>query len=481
MKKHLQLLLGLLVVGSLLLAACGTPATPAAEEPAAEEPAVEEPAAEEPAGEPVTVRWFVGLGTGQQPEQLEAQEAVVAAFNDANDDIELVIEVVNNDVASDTLSTEIAAGNAPDIVGPVGVEGSNLFSGLFLDLQPLIDSTGYDLSDYDPATVEFYREPSGELTGLPFGVYPSFIYYNITLFDEAGLNYPPHKVGDPYVMPDGTEVEWNYDTVAEIAKLLTVDANGNDATSAAFDPDNIVQFGYHTQWTDPRGEATQFGAASFVDADGNAVIPENWRAYFHWAYESIWTDHFIPNDTYLNSDLLLSGNTFGSGNVAMVALHLWCHGCRTDADGNPTTDWDIAAMPAYNGTTTAKLHADTFKIMASSANPEEAFTVLSYLLDEAANDLLLVYGAMPARLSLQSDYFTTLDAAHPQSVDWQVAIDMLGYPDNPNHQSNMPNYARATERINEFQSLYRGTPDLDIDAELETLMADLQAIFDEAQ
>jgi multiple sugar transport system substrate-binding protein len=471
MKKHLQIMLGILVVGSLLLAACGVPATPVAEEPVAEEPVAEEPASTEP----VTVRWFVGLGTGQQPEQLEAQEAVVAAFNETHDDIELVLEVVNNDVASDTLSTEIAAGNAPDIVGPVGVEGSNLFTGLFLDLQPLIDSTGYDLSDYDPATVEFYREPSGELTGLPFGVYPSFIYYNTTLFDEAGLSYPPHAVGEPYVMPDGTEVEWTFDTLREIGMLLTVDSNGANATDPAFDPESIVQFGYHTQFTDPRGEATLFGAASFVDADGNAVIPENWSAYFNWAYTGIWTDHFIPNDSYLNSDLLLSGNAFGSGNAAMAHIHLWCHGCYAESD------FDIAVVPSYNGTTTAKLHADTFKIMASTANPEASFAVLSYLLDEAANDLLLVYGAMPARLSLQGDYFTTLDAAHPQGVDWQVAVDMLGYPDNPNHQSNMPNYARATERINEFQSLYRGTPGLDIAAELATLQTDLQAIFDEAQ
>ncbi|MEX2162040.1 MAG: extracellular solute-binding protein [Anaerolineales bacterium] len=456
MTKHSQILLGLLVVGSLLLAACGAAATPT------------------PSG-PVTIRWFVGLGTGQQPEQLEAQEAVVAEFNASHDDIELVLEVVNNDVASDTLSTEIAAGNAPDIVGPVGVAGSNLFTGLFLDLQPLIDSTNYDLSDYDPATVEFYRDPSGALTGLPFGVYPSFIYYNTTLFDEAGLNYPPHAVGEPYVMPDGTEVEWNYDTIREIGMLLTVDANGADATSPDFDPANIVQFGWHTQWTDPRGEATQFGAGNFVDADGNAVVPDQWADYYHWAYEGIWTDHFIPNDTYLNSDLLVQGNTFGSGHVAMVALHLWCHGCYSG------TDFNLAVMPANNGVTTAKLHADTFKIMASTQHPEQAFTVLSYLLDEAANDLLLVYGAMPARFSLQGDYFTTLDAAHAQGVDWDVAVAMLGYPDNPNHEANMPNFARAVERYNEFQSLYRGTEGVDIDAELARLVADLQAIFDSAE
>jgi len=235
-----------------------------------------------------------------------------------------------------------------------------------------------------------------------------------------------------------------------------------------------VQFGYHTQFTDARGEATQFGAASFVDGSGNAVIPDNWRAYFNFTNEAVWTDYWQPNNTYLNSDLLLAGNAFGSGNAAMAAIHLWCHGCYSGAD------FDIAVMPAYNGEVTAKLHADTFKIMDSSANKEAAFTVLSYLLDEGAPTLLIAYGGMPARQSLQADYFSTLDDAHEQQIDWDVAIEMLGYPDNPNHQSNMPNFARATERINEFQSLWRGTAGVDIDAELDALQTDLQAIFDEA-
>ncbi len=55
------------------------------------------------------------------------------------------------------------------------------------------------------------------------------------MFDEAGLNYPPATYGEPYVMPDGTEVEWSFETLTELAKFLTVDANGADATMDEFD------------------------------------------------------------------------------------------------------------------------------------------------------------------------------------------------------------------------------------------------------
>jgi len=43
----------------------------------------------------VTIRWFVGLGTGSRPDQQDAQKAVVEAFNASQDKIKLVLEVAN--------------------------------------------------------------------------------------------------------------------------------------------------------------------------------------------------------------------------------------------------------------------------------------------------------------------------------------------------------------------------------------------------
>lgn len=79
----------------------------------------------------------------------------------------------------------------------------------------------------------------GELDAS-IGAFPSLVppggdgyyalYYNQALFDEAGLDYPPQ--------------EWTWEEFIDLAKLLTVDANGNDATSPEFDPELVVQFGY---------------------------------------------------------------------------------------------------------------------------------------------------------------------------------------------------------------------------------------------
>ena len=56
---------------------------------------------------------------------------------------------------------------------------------------------------------------------------------------------------------------------------------------------------------------------------------------------------------------------------------------------------------------------------------------------------------------------------------------MLAFPDVPNHQSWVPNYAKAKAAWQAFQNKYRTTAGVDIDEELDTLKTTLQGIFDE--
>jgi len=503
-KSRFVWLLSLLVILALALAACGgSTAEPAADSSASSDTAVEEAApaeeaapseaaapaeeaavpteeampVEEPADTaasadgPIEIRWFIGLGAGGNPEEIEKENAFAEKFNAAyGDQYKLVLDIVQNETAYDVLKTQIASGDVPDIVGPVGVRGMYSFEGAWLDMSPFIEAANMDLSDFNPALVEFYQFEGQGQVGLPFAVYPSALWYNKDLFDEAGLEYPPHEWGAPYA--DGSE--WNFDKLRELAMILTVDANGNDATMDGFDPDNTVQFGYHPMWTDIRGQWTFFGAGSFADADGNAVMPEVWREAAHWAYDAMWTDHFWPNDNYVNSDLLAQGNTFGSGNVAMNPNHTWYTCCFEGVN------WDVAAIPSYNGNMTAKLHADTFGIMKATKNPEAAFAVYSLFMGEFAPDLVEIYGAFPGRTSLQESAMAKMAESYPDA-DLQVFVDALNYPDNPNHESGMPNFLKASDVYGTFGALYQSTPDLDLDAEIDKLIGELQTVFDEVK
>ena len=219
---------------ALVLAACGGGGG-TSQEPAGSEPAGSEPAGSEaPSGEVVEIRWYCCLGAGDNAEtQVPTEERIVEEFNASHDNIELVLEVVDYDSAYDALAVQIAGGNAPDILGPVGGTGAAAFEGQWLDLTDLIESTGHDLSQYSEGSVEFYQVEGQGQVGLPFAIFPSMVYYQRSMFDEADLEYPPQTYGDPYVL-DGEEVEWDFDTFREVAKRLTVDVNGNDASSAEF-------------------------------------------------------------------------------------------------------------------------------------------------------------------------------------------------------------------------------------------------------
>ncbi len=424
------------------------------------------------------VNWFVGLGTGTQPNQIDVQNKVVADFNASQSAIELKINIAaSNQVAPDALSTLIAAGTAPDIIGPVGFDGSNQFAGQWLDLQPYVDKAKYDLGQFPENLVNLYVTGDQGLLGIPFAVYPGMIFVDKDLFDEADLAYPPAKFGDKYML-DGAEVEWSWDTLATIAKILTVDANGNDATSADFDPSKIVQFGFNHQWGTQRADFSTFGGAPVIDeATGKVVIPENWRAEAEWVYNGIWKDHFIPTATYDASDLL-KPSAFASGKVAMSRTPFWYTCCLGDLKGN----WDLAVTPSYNGTYFAPADADTFRIYKGTKNPDAAFTVLQYLLGEGAGDLLAAYGAYPARPDLQAAAIDKQKATYPSVENWDAVAPSLEYATVPHHESFYPNYAKGQQRFNDFRTLMYGDTGetMDVKAELDKLQSDLQAIVDAA-
>jgi len=430
----------------------------------------------------IVVTWFVGLGTGGNPEQVTAQEQVVADFNASQDAIELVLTVVPFESGRDTLSTLIAAGTSPDIVGPVGVGGGNAFEDQWADLNPLIEATGYDLSAFDPALVELYQTADGEQIGIPFAVFPSVTYYNIGLFDEAGLNYPPSSYDEMYVMPDGTEVVWNYETISEVAKILTVDSSGNDATMDEFDKGDVVQFGMIFQWAGMRLMWTDLQPEDFYDEVANTIaIPESWKVGSEWLQEAIWETGYYPNQTYQNSEAFTGGGgAFSTGNVAMSISPLWYTCCLGDSIGN--FEWDMGIVPqSFDGEFHVATDADTFRLTKGSANPEAAFTALSYLLNEGVPTLAPVYGAFPARPEYQQAFIDSKAAQYPAVQNWEVAAEGLAFnnPGNMHHEANFPNWQQGNDRIQAFYSLLVGETggEIDVRAELDTLEADLNSII----
>ncbi|MCI0395669.1 MAG: extracellular solute-binding protein [Chloroflexi bacterium] len=511
--KRLVYILSVLLVLSIVLAACGgggagtTPQAtepteaeePEGEEPEAEEPEAEapteeameeepteEPEAAEPTGDRVQIRWFVGLGTGTDPGQIEVQEEVVQDFNDSQEEIELVLEVVPFDAARDALSTQIASGNGPDIVGPVGWGGSNDFFGQWLDLAAFIEQTGFDTSVYDPALVDLFQTEEGQV-GLPFAVFPAAAYYVPAYFDEIGLAYPPQAYGEEYEL-DGEAVEWNWDTFTEVSKRLTLDVNGLNPTEDGFDATQIVQVGYSAQWQQHPYYMGSYraGAADIVEGDApgsySVAIPDSWKEANQWYYDAMWGDQpFTATGPLAAAPEFGNGNLFNSGKAAMAITPLWYTCCLAEFR-DAGFEFQVGALPVgADGEVHGRVDADTFRIWKGTANPEEAFTVLTYLLTTGADKLLPTYGAMPAIPEKTDAFFEAKSADYPfvTPESWDVFVAGLAYPDIPSAEQWQPNSTEAFARAQTFWDLMLNTPpdEFDFDAEWQKMIDDLNVIY----
>jgi multiple sugar transport system substrate-binding protein len=432
------------------------------------------------------IRWFIGLGTGTAANQLPLEQNVVDTFNAdaarAKDNIFLQMEVVPYDSAKDTILTEIAAGNGPDIVGPVGWAGSSALHGNWADLKAEIAKIPDVTKQFDPALLKSFETSEGQV-GLPFAVYPSNIYYNTALFDQAGLSYPPAKYGDKYTL-DGKPVAWNWATLKTVAQRLTVDSNGKNSLDAAFDATKIVQYGFSWNFeTQPSYVgAFQCNGQSYLAKDGkSAQLPDCWKAAWQWTYDGTWGKNpFIPNAPVIASADFGSGNAFNSGKVAMIDQPVWYTCCMA-----AVTTWDIGAMPvSADGKVAGRIDADTFRILKSTKNLDAAFSVLTYLVTTGVQPLIIgtatvqpAYGALPARSADFASWLALKKTSFPQVKNWQLISDSLSYPDAPSAEAYMPNFNEAWLRGQTFYNLLASTGGLDLTKEEATFLTDLQAIF----
>jgi multiple sugar transport system substrate-binding protein len=282
-------------------------------------------------------------------------------------------------------------------------------------------------------------------------------------------------------------VDWNWETITEVAKRLTVDVNGNDSTQAGFDATKIVQVGYSPQWQSIQSVGTFYGGAAKIysgDAVGSyaATIPDSWKAAFKWYYDGMYgAQPYIANGALSGAPEFGAGNVFAAGKAAMGLTQTWYTCCLGDF-AKAGNEFQLGIQPiGANGQVAGRVDADTFRIWKGTPHPAEAFTVLSYLITTGADKLLPVYGAMPAVPSKTQAFFDQKSKDYPfvTKESWDVFVQGLAYPDAPSSEQYQPNSIKANARYATFFSLLNTTPGLDFDAEFQKLVDDLNAIYNE--
>lgn len=410
---------------------------------------------EEPVEEVVTVRWLV-VGEGSEPWNRSAVNDFVANFNRSQENI--ILELVTGS-GFGGLNDQLEAGNQIDIVGPMTPNFGTRFNDIWADIESLV-LEGSSLERFDPVALDAWRR-QGKLVGVPFGFWPAVLYFNKDIFDKAGLAYPPQQYGVDYAGGGA----WSLDTVAEIGPVLTLDRYGQTARNSSFDPDAAVQWGFTMGGEDLRAAVAIFGTASIQSAGGEVRLPQAWRDASHWLHEAIWVGKYFPNLRGLEAT---RGDPFGKGQAAMFYAPTWYLCCEVDFN------YDFAAVPSFDGKITSRRDHAGFGIPLSSQYQEAAMQVILEMVADPG--LISSFRIVPARTDLRQDLAALMEEKTPEP-DWQVMVDSLAYPDDPPYSQFLPSAGGVFNRFGAFAESLLLQEDLDVDAALDSLETDLQAIL----
>ena len=210
-KRFLAAVVAILALG-LVLSACAVPPPPPA---VTGESASTEGSAGTEAG-PVTLTWAMW----GSPAEVETHQAVADAFMESHPDIK--IEIISepwNDYFT-KMQTLWASGDSAAIPDVLFLWPTPRYAaeGVLENLDPYIEASGYDLSDYWPALLES-ASYDGSVYGFPRDISVDVLYYNKDIFDEVGIDYPNDT--------------WTWDDFLTAAEALTeVESSGRVARYA---------------------------------------------------------------------------------------------------------------------------------------------------------------------------------------------------------------------------------------------------------
>jgi multiple sugar transport system substrate-binding protein len=311
-------------------------------------------------------------GHGSSPAEEAALNAAIAAFEEANPDVN--VELLISPEYGTQLQAAFASGTYPQAFY-VGQS---------------------DLANYVNAGV---LAEAGDNIEAPEGIYPALLNtftlngtlycpakdfsnlaleYNTDLFDAAGVEYPT--------------ADWTWDDLRSAAEALAASGALPEGTvPLALNPDIDRWFAFYVQ-----------AGGTFYDADGNWVFASegaNYDAAVQAAdyYINLHLDGLSASSSDLGQGW--PGESFGQAKAAMTMEGNWIIGYLND--NFPDLNWgatELPAGPAGEGTLT---FSECWGVGANNPYPEQTWRFVNYLTGEegALRTAEEGFGVMPPRIA----------------------------------------------------------------------------------
>ncbi|MFB9280195.1 ABC transporter substrate-binding protein [Cohnella cellulosilytica] len=420
MKNRLSSVAVLLLIGALMLSACGngnnksnseasqspspSPSASSAEPSGSPEP---EATPEEISGKVTYGQWGTNVETEQTKELLKA-------FNEKYPKIE--VEVISKDWGTywTSLTAQAASKDLPDVYKmSFAYVDKYAQLGAMKDLTDLISSTSFDLGNFEPGVLAAHQV-DGKQVSLPRDANTIVMFYNKGLFSDSKTN--PAGAALP-----GAEMTW--DEALDIAKKMTLDKNGKTAADPDFDSNNIVQWGLTV---DAAGSADSVLEPQVLSNGGKLVnddrslamdSPET-KQVLEFYRDLVAKYHVTPTVTQSQSLAQEPFLTLTTGKVAMSFAGSW----SASEFKNANIEFDTVLPPKFKETKTVVQVAGN-AMSPFSKNEPAAWALLSWLAGPDGQTALARQGqSIPANKAAAETYL-----AIDEGYNKQTFIDSQKY------------------------------------------------------
>lgn len=333
-----------------------------------------------PKADSATAQGTAAAGTADGPveitftvwdyETTDYWKVLVEAFEKANPDIKVNVTDIGGTDYDTKIPVLLSSGDTSDVIT---IKSMPIYTSLveknqLMPLDEMVTASGLDMAPYRGADEGI--KIGGKLYGLPFRNDYYLLYYNKTLFDNAGIDYPSNDM--------------TWDEYRELAKKLTT-GEGNDKVYGAY---------LHT-WP---GSFYRWG----MDAE-HSMASGNYD-FLKPSYE-LFLGMQNDDKSIMDYGTLKTGNIHYSGpfykeQVAMEPMGTWFANLiiNTKNKGETNVNWGAAKAPHFEGQdpNVAVSNPTPIAINKNAAHPEEAWKFVQFMCAETGADILSSLGTLPA-------------------------------------------------------------------------------------
>jgi len=303
------------------------------------------------------------------PEQIAAEQSFCDLFNSRNRDIHVKLTLVPSSAYRQKMILMLASRTAPDVIRVDHYDFPSLVGkGVFFDMTDLArNDHGFHATDFFPSTI---REGTykGRLYGLNVMFGGEIMYYNKTLFRQAGLE-------DPFEL--SKRGLWTYDVFRRDAIALTRSEDGRP-----------VQFGVQIPGFPALTPFVWGFGGDLLSADEKRCVMDSPQAVraMQFLANLRWKDHCSPSP----AENANSAFQFESGRIGMVFD--WSGMSVRYRKAIRNFEWDICPIPVGPAGGVSMIKGNQLVIYRESAHPAAAWRFVRFMTSPLVE--MKLYGEM---------------------------------------------------------------------------------------